>query len=79
MDYDLINLVKCASKYPNFEKRILRAVAKYKLDPEAKKMATENLKEYIALDKATLESLVNPEDFNYQEPDLGKIEVENVE
>jgi hypothetical protein len=55
------------------------AVSRYSIDTEARKIASTILHEQVNIDLWEMESLIRPDKFQFPEPDVGLVGVENEE
>lgn len=65
------------SKDKVLTKKIASIILKYSIDEEAIGQAKQVLSDGVDIDLWELESLVRPEKFEFPEPDIGMIGVEN--
>lgn len=75
MEYSLINLIKHSSEVPALQKKIASAILKYSQIMEDREVAAEAVGESIKLDVLQLESLVNPDKFEFEDVEIGRVEV----
>lgn len=75
MEYSLINLIKHSSEVPTLQKKIASAVLKYSQLMGDREVAAEAVGESIKLDVLQLESLVNPDKFEFEDVEIGRVEV----
>tara|TARA_R110002074_G_scaffold146210_2_gene295628 strand:+ start:343 stop:582 length:240 start_codon:yes stop_codon:yes gene_type:complete len=79
MEYNLVNLIKSASDFPELKKSIASIILKYSTDINAQVLSAEVLQQSIPIDVHQLESMINPDKFEFQEVGLGEVTVENVQ
>ena len=76
MEYNLANLVKAATLEPVFKVRIAKAILRYSNDVEARSMAANLVDDTVDIDIEVLESMINPDKFEFAESDIGTIGLE---
>ena len=76
MEYSLTNLVKAVASEPNFRVRIAKAILKHSNDIQARELATDLLDDSVDIDVNILESMINPDKFEFAEQDIGRIGLE---
>jgi len=72
---DLLNYLK--SKNDSMAKKAALAVSRYSSNEMAVKIADTILHEKVNIDLWELESLINPNKFEFPKPDVGLVGVEN--
>jgi len=75
MEYSLANLIKHSAEVPAIQRKIASAVIKYAQSVEDRGIAAEAVNESIKIDVLELESLTNPSRFNYEDVEIGRVEV----
>lgn len=60
-------------------KKIAFVIIKYSSDLESVKLANQLLSESVNIDLWELESLINPQKFEFPEPNIGQVNIENEE
>lgn len=75
MEYSLKNLIKVSSN-SDIGKDIARAAIRYCYDKEILRFASDSLGESFLIDVNELESLLNPEKFDFQDEKIERVEVE---
>jgi len=71
---DLLLLLK-ESKSPNI-KKISNLILKISKDDSELKIAAEHSEQKIMVDIHELESILNPDNFEFPEPDIGRISID---
>jgi hypothetical protein len=74
---DLFKVLNDNKKY-ELKNKIASLILKFSFDQELKEISKENLPKGIEVDLNELESLINPEKFNFPEPNIGRVEIESV-
>jgi hypothetical protein len=75
MEYTLTNLIKHSSDTPELQRQIARAIIRFSQFSDERGVAAEAVGESIKLDVLILESLVNPDKFDYEDVEIGSVVV----
>nr|BDD46255.1 hypothetical protein 87 [bacterium] len=79
MKYTLLSLIKSSIEDSKIRTKIASAILRYSNDVDARAEAAGALGQSIEIDVFQLESMINPDKFEFPELEIGEVVIENDE